>query len=215
MDPFAVTESRTLFFHRVLLEQIERSPALLERARAALPDLAPRAPQAVRDRWQALLSGPVTAMAAAILDEGPDGGMLRAHSPLLAAMSDAERNSLWQRVGMQQIVAYGLAAAADLGLSPEEEAAVLGEAAAQWHQAPPATLTVEAMDPLKQIIAIQRALAVLVPDGHDRQAWLRTPHPAFGARPVEILTNGGAALLQQGLAEMVRPHLDRRDLPAH
>jgi hypothetical protein len=215
MDRFAVTESRTLFFHRILVDQIRHSPGLLERARAALPGLAARPAGDVWDRWAGLLAASFDQLAAAVLEDSPQGGLLRAHSPLMAVLSDDERNSLWQRVGLQQVVAYALAAAADLGLSLAEEAAALGDGTADWHRAPPATLTVEAMEPLKQIIAIQRALTTLLPDGDARRAWLRAPHPDFAARPLDILINGGGALVQHALAEAVRPRLDRGDLPSH
>ncbi|CAA7621379.1 hypothetical protein MTBLM5_40117 [Magnetospirillum sp. LM-5] len=208
MDRFTVSEARLLFFHRVLIEQAIATPGLIERALARLRPAGDEA-------WRDLLDGPFERLAEAVLEASPQGGLLRAQSPLMAALSDQERNALWQRVGLQQVVAYAQAACADLGLSPEEELAVMGEEASRWHQAPPQALTAQQLEPLKQIIAIQRALATLEPDHQRRRDWLRQPHPAFSVAPIDILVNGGGEFLQHGLAEMVRPHLSAGDVPAH
>lgn len=208
MDRFTVSEARLLFFHRVLIDQAKAMPTLMERARSRLgPDSD--------ETWRALLDGPFERLAEAVLEASPQGGLLRAQSPLMAALSDLERNALWQRVGLQQVVAYAQAACADLGLSAAEEQAVMGDDAAKWQQAPPLALTARELEPLKQIIAIQRALAMLEPDLQRRRAWLRQPHPAFSVAPIDILVNGGADVLQHGLAEMVRPQLSAGDVPAH
>jgi hypothetical protein len=208
MDRFAVSEARLLFFHRVLIDQAQTMPTLLDRARERLQPSGDEA-------WRALLDGPFENLTAAVLEDSPQGGLLRARSPLMAALSDLERNALWQRVGLQQVVAYAQAASADLGLSEQEEQAVLGDDATGWHQAPPLALTARQLEPLKQLIAIQRALAMLEPDPQRRREWLRHPHPAFSVAPIDVLVNGGAEFLQHGLAEMVRPQLSAGDVPAH
>lgn len=220
MDPFAVTESRLRYFHRVLLDQARRTPALVQRASRALPGLKQRAPAlaAVWDDWEGLLAAGLDAVEAATAPDTPQAGLLRAHSPLAEILDMDERNALWQRVGLQQIAAYYLEAVEDLRLSLDEEAAITGMAEdelAGWSDTPPMAMTRGALDALKMVIAIQRALLVLHPDVQDRRAWLRAPCDGLAGSPIDVLVAGGGERVQDHLAQWVRPVLGADSLPSH
>lgn len=220
MAHFAVDESRMLYFHRVLLDQARRTPNLVLRAVAALPAMRDRVPglAGMWREWDALLAAGLSAIEAAILADTAQAGLLRANSPLAEILDADERNALWQRVGLQQLVAYYLAAVTDLGLSLDEEAAITGlseDELAGWADAPPPTLSRRTLDALKTIIAVQRALAALHPVPDQRQAWLRQPNDTFPATPLAALTGGDAALVQQMLAAAVQPGLSREAMPSH
>lgn len=220
MDRFAVNESRMHYFHRVLVDQARRTPNLLVRAAEALPEMRRRQPgqQALWDEWQSLLDDGIDAIAEAVLADGAHAGLLRANSPLLEILEAGERNALWQRVGLQQFAAYYLGAVADLDLVPDEESAIVGldpGTLLGWREAPPLTMTQGTLDALKVVIAVQRALAALYPEQALRRQWLRGHVDAFSARPIDLLVNGGGALVQHHLAEIVRPRLDQTDLPSH
>lgn len=220
MDRFAVNESRMHYFHRVLIDQARRTPGLIARALEALPELRRRRPaqEALWAEWTALLEAGMDAVEDAVLAPGAHAGLLRANSPLAEILEAGERNALWQRVGLQQFAAYHLGAVADLDLTPEEESAIVGldEGTLEgWREAPPLTMTAGTLDALKVVIATQRALATLYPDQDVRRQWLRAHVDAFAARPIDLLVNGGGALVQQYLAQAVHAVLEPKDLPSH
>ncbi|CAA7621993.1 hypothetical protein [Magnetospirillum sp. UT-4] len=220
MDRFAVNEARMLYFHRVLVDQARRTPNLVARAVEALPGLRQRSPaqEALWDRWEVLLAAGLDVVAKAVLADSVEAGSLRATSPLAEILEPEERNALWQRVGLQQFAAYYLAAIEDLGLSLEEESAIVGigiEELSGWSDAPPLAMTQGTLDALKMVIAIQRALATILPEPDERRAWLRGHVDAFAASPVAVLTNGGGAIVQAWLTAQVQPLLGAEDRPSH
>ncbi|MGE5504885.1 MAG: hypothetical protein ACM31L_10720 [Actinomycetota bacterium] len=219
MDRFAVNELRMLYYHRVLLDQLGRTPALRERALSTLDHMkAGGDPHGVMAEWAALLAGDPVALAAAVLADTPRGGLLRANSPLAEALSGDERNALWQRVGLQQFAALFLEAADDLGLSSDERAAVLGlpvEEACDWNRAPPLTMTGAVLDGCKQVLAVHRALARLFPDREGRRQWLLSSVDGLPARPVDLLTQGRGEAVQAYLTRAVQPLLGAEDVPSH
>jgi hypothetical protein len=220
MDRFAVNESRMLYFHRVLIDQARRSPGLIARARPALAGMRLRAPALATlwDQWEGLLAAGLDAIEQALLADGAQAGLLRANSPLAEILEAEERNALWQRVGLQQFAAYYLGAVQDLGLSLDEEAAITTLDVTElesWSEAPPLSMTQAALDALKMVIAIQRALTALFPEQDMRQAWLRGHVDSFAARPIDMLVGGGGDLVQSYLAAAVQPNLDRETLPSY
>lgn len=220
VDRFAVNESRMLYFHRVVLDQVRRSPGLLERARTQLARLRSSRPdvQGLWDEWEGLLAGDFAALEAAVLAATPRGGLLRANSPMVEGLAPEERNALWQRVGLQQFVAYFMAAADDLGLDLEEQAAVAGLPAAElaeWRKAPPMEMAQPTLDALKRLVGLRHALEMLHPDRDARRAWLRRPDDSLATRPVDLLTSGGAAALHDALSAHARPLLGPGDLPRY
>lgn len=220
MDRFAVNEGRMLYFHRVALDQARRSPGLLGRARRELERLRSQRPESegVWKEWEGLLDGGLDAMAAAVLADTPQGGLLRANSPLTEGLAPEERNALWQRVGLQQFAAYYLIAVADLALTVDEQAAITGVAAdtlAAWRETPPLTMTQNVLDELKLVVGLQHALEMLYPDTEVRRSWLRSHVDALSARPIDILTNGDGDMLQRTLVAAVQPLLKDNELPSH
>ncbi len=219
MDRFAVNESRMLYFHRLVLDQARRSPGLVERARSRLAQMRAARPDAAAllDEWEQLLAGGVDALAAVLADT-PHGGLLRANSPMVDGLAAEERNALWQRVGLQQFVAYFLAAADDFDLDLDEQAAVAGlpvAAMAEWYRAPPLDLAQSTLDALKRLVGLRHALERLYPDRDARRAWLRRPDDRLAARPLDLLLRGDAALLHDAVAAAARPLLGPGDVPSH
>ncbi|MCP5371429.1 MAG: DUF2384 domain-containing protein [Hyphomicrobiales bacterium] len=218
MDSFLVGEQRTLEFHIVVLDLVLEHPNLIDRARQALARMAPRHPNpdGVIDRWRDLLDGPASALAPALLTDDPAGGLLRANSPFNGLFSTAERNAVWQRVGLRQFARLFLQAGDDLDLSPVELAAIVGVAVdelGRWRRNPPQTMAQSTLERLKQVLSVQRSLAALLPDRPDRHAWLRGENNILGARPVDLLLHGGADQVRDHLAVHAVNQADPRDLP--
>lgn len=220
MDRFAVNESRMLYFHRVLLDQARQSPQLIERAARRLEHMRQTRPdpQGIWAEWAQLLDGCLDALAAAVLADTPRGGLLRANSPLAEALAPEEKNMLWQRIGLHQFTALYLRAARDLALTVDEQAAVLGVAAeqlAEWRDGPPATMAGRLLEPLKQVVAVHRALEKLFPEPDFGRAWLRSHNDLFAATPLELLMNGRGAVVQAHLTAALVPLLQDGDRPSH
>lgn len=214
MDRLAIDEARMLYFHRVLVDEASRSVGLIARAWECLASTH----DSVRDEWAALLDSGIDAIAGAALADTIRGSALRAHSPLAAALSDAERNALWSRVGLHQFTAIYLDAVQDLGLSDDEQAAVLGveeSDLAEWRRAAPLTMAVSVLDGLKLMVAVQRALARLYPDQETRRAWLRAHVDSFAARPIDILAGGHGSVLQSHLTAALMPLINDNERPSN
>lgn len=220
MDRLAVNESRMRYFHRLLVAEARHSPALLDRARA---DLARRRavrpdPHGVSAEWAELLDGPFEALAEAVLADTPRGGLLRANSPLADCLGPEERNALWQRIGLHQFVAMYLQAAADLELTIDEQAAVIGLAAdevAGWRAAAPTMIGAEVLDALKTVVGIHRGLERLFPDADTRRAWLRGQVDLFAGRPIDLLLSGQGGKVQAYLTAALQPLIADGDRPSH
>lgn len=214
MDRLAIDEARMLYFHRVLVDEASRSVGLIARAQALLGGTH----DSVRAEWTALLDGGVEVIAQAALADTIRGGALRAHSPLAAALSDAERNALWARVGLHQFTAIYLDAVQDLGLSDDEQAAVLGIDASEledWRRAAPLTMAASVLDGLKLLIAVQRSLGRLYPDQETRRGWLRAHAESFAARPIDILASGHGTALQHHLTAALMPLINDNERPSN
>ncbi len=169
-------------------------------------------------QWEEILSKPLGDIAAAILGDDTKGGLLRAYSPLGAALNPVERNAIWRRIGLGQFVRYFLDAAADLGLTTAEQAQITGvdeDELVQWEGSGPTTMHAPKLDPLKQLVAIHRSLLRLFPDMEARRDWLRTPHETLEAAPIDLLLQGDMATVQHHVMRAVQPSLGRKDVPSH
>ncbi len=220
MDRFTINESRMLYFHRVVLDEARRTPSLIDRARAILGGMRDRRPDThgVWAEWETLLDGSIDQMAVAVLGSSARAGLLRANSPIIEGLAPEERNALWQRVGLQQFVAYFMAAAEDLALSVEEQATIAMvpvEVVERWREAPPLTITSRSLEALKVIVGLRHSLAMLYPDGDVRRSWLRSHVDSFAGRPIDILLNGDGPTLQAYVLEAVQPHLTSADMPSY
>lgn len=221
MKLFGLSEQRQLDYHRAIVEVAGEHPDIMVRARAALARMREERPNVagIWDQWEDILGHPLDEVSAAVLAGDSRGGLLRAYSPLAAALSSGERNALWQRIGLRQFVRYFLDAAADFGLSIAEQAGITGIDAAllgAWgEETLPSEMTVATLDPLKQVVAIHRSAARLHPSREARRAWLRGHDPFLGASPLETLMSGGLDRIQETLMQAVQPTLTAQDLPSH
>jgi len=86
---------------------------------------------------------------------------------------------------------------------------------AEWHRAPPLEITQPVLAALKRLVGLRHALELLHPDRESRRAWLRRPDQSLGARPVDLITRGDAALLHDALSAHARPLLGPGDVPSH
>ncbi len=219
-NPFMVDEGRQLELHRALVEFVAENPNLAERALQLVPVLRLKHPDLshVFDQWEAILAMEPDAMAEALLADNPDGGLLRANSPLVLALGAAERNVAWQRVGLRQFAAFFQDAADDLGLSAAEAAEAVGRTEADiaaWADQPPKTMTMGELEALKRIVAVQRCLARLHPDQAARRRWLRAESEALGAVPADMLKDERIDDLWDHLTEAAQETLTRSDVPSH
>ncbi len=219
MVDFMFPEARALHFHRVALGQALQTPNLLRRARDILPRLRAARPNLADawDRWAVALDLPPDRMAEDVLADTPTGGLLRAHSPLYECLTETERMALWQRVGLQQFVAYFQVAAEDLAWDDERQAAITGidpKVLAAWRRELPITILASVMAVLKSVVSIHRALVGFTETPEARRAWLAEPNPNLGGRPIDLMGGGRLSEVEAYLVDAARDRLTRGDVPS-
>jgi hypothetical protein len=102
VDAHRLAERRSLAYHQVIAERIERDPALLARARARVSDwLAEgRSPHYAR-AWHEVLSGPADALARLLVADTEHARALRQATPFAGALDPRERWRIWRHVAEQ------------------------------------------------------------------------------------------------------------------
>jgi len=218
MGLFTLSEQKALVFHRAVLGLIGGHPNLIPRALAELGRLRDRKPEqaALWDRWQALLDLAPEKMADPVLADTADGGLLRANSPFTNALTNSERNAVWQRIGLMQFMGYYFEAVADLALEPSEQAAITGldaEELAGWRLAPPQVLGQGVLDRLKQVVALHKVLVGINPDRDARRRWLRHESETLSAAPLSLLMAGQAGRVLEMLTGARQITVSADDLP--
>lgn len=218
MDPFLLSEEKALLFHRAILSVARQHGNLIARARTELESARAKQPDRAElwDRWAAILDMDLDAMSAPVLADTPDGGLLRAHSPLGAALSAEERNAIWQRIGLVQFVGYFMDAAADLDLNIAEQAALTGieeTSLADWAVLAPMELQKGELDKLKQLVSLQSALKGLAPDQDVRRKWLRAASETLGGTPLELMLSGDMERVMEHLTGAVQLTLGADNYP--
>lgn len=219
MDLFLLTEEKALLFHRALLSVAHEHANIVARARAELDRLrADRPAQSVLwDRWAGLLDMSVEAMCPSVLADTPDGGLLRAHSPLGAALSASERNAIWQRIGLVQFIGFFFDAAFDLGLDGAEQAQLTGieEAIlADWASLAPLELAKDDLNKLKQVVSLQSSLKSLAPERDVRRRWLRVTSETLGGTPLALMLAGDMERVMDHLTGAAQLTLGPGDYPS-
>ncbi len=218
MELFTLSEEKALLFHRALVGLIREQPGLLVRARSELESRRERSPgpENIRDRWAALLDKPLAELAPVILADTPDGGLLRAHSPLAAVVSPGERNALWRRIGLIQFFHHYLVAVDDLGLTGPEQAAITGLQEAdlkRWRTTGPEAMPEQTLQRLKQVVALHKSLSGVSDSIDVRRGWLRRVSETLEAVPMDLLVEGEIARVVDSLAGAVRLTLSPAELP--
>ncbi len=218
MADFMLSEQRALDFHHAILETVPDHPNLIDRARKRLAAL--KESQAdlahIWEKWADILDSPIKDMARDVLADTPEGGLLRAHSPLDGMLSPEERNALWQRVGLRQFFRFFMDAASDMALSEDEQATLAGqdtETLAGWRESPPCTMTRETLERLKRVVSVHITLKELLTDMDGRRSWLRQESATLGARPIDLLMGEGVERLRDHLSGAVRLRLKPGDMP--
>jgi hypothetical protein len=100
MDPHALSELRSLAYHRRVAELLREDPSRLAKARA-FHDRWGREPGASLGywlRWKELLDGPLSRLLEALVDESERAVALRACSPFPGYLPPEERLTLWREV---------------------------------------------------------------------------------------------------------------------
>ncbi len=218
MELFSLSEEKALLFHRAIVGLVHEHPNLLVRARAELENQRARTPEQENlwDRWAALLDKPLDDLSAVILADTPDGGLLRAHSPLGAALDTSERNAVWRRIGLIQFFHHYLIAVDDLGVSTPEQAAITGLDAPdldRWRNTGPGQMSKQALQRLKLVVALHKSLGELSDSVDVRRRWLRSTSETLEAAPMDLLMEGEIARVVDSLAGAVRLTLSPADLP--
>jgi hypothetical protein len=104
MNLHHLAEERSLEYHRLVAQRLEREPALLATARQrvaawitdSVSDGAPHPHYA--HAWSALLASPLPIIQARLVDAGPEACALRQVTPFAGAISPRERWKLWRQV---------------------------------------------------------------------------------------------------------------------
>jgi hypothetical protein len=95
----AAAEDVSLELHRAVAERLLEDPTLVERARDRvagwLRDGSVARPYA--EAWQAVLAGPVEAVARFLADRGEKARQMRQASPFAGALDPRTRWSIWRR----------------------------------------------------------------------------------------------------------------------
>jgi len=218
MNVFPLSEQKSLQFHQAVLGLIGAHPNLVTRAVAELAGIRSRKPgqMALWDRWAVVLDLPLREMADTVLADTADGGLLRANSPFAEALSSAERNDIWRRIGLAQFMGHYLDAAADLALDLAEQAAITGielEELTVWQSQAPREIGKDALYLLKQVVALHKTLIGIAPDRNVRRRWLRCESPTLSGTPLSLLMEGKAAYVLDSLAGAAQLTLGPDDLP--
>jgi hypothetical protein len=100
VDLHRLSEERSIAYHRAIAERIQDDPAVLERARARVRTWlaalggAPRYARA----WNEVLSRPLAAIVAFLVDPGENARELRQSTPFAGVLPLRERWRLWREV---------------------------------------------------------------------------------------------------------------------
>jgi hypothetical protein len=104
MNLHHLAEERSLEYHRLVAQQLEQDPALLDAARRRVAawltgSVAAGAPHPhYAQGWSALLASPLPIIQARLVDPGPEGTALRQVTPFAGAISPRVRWKLWREV---------------------------------------------------------------------------------------------------------------------
>jgi hypothetical protein len=101
MDAHALSELRSLAYHRRVAELLREDPSRLAKARAFHERWGREPGRSVGywRRWQKLLDGPLDTLLGTLIDESEDAAALRACSPFPGYLTPPERWQLWREGG--------------------------------------------------------------------------------------------------------------------
>jgi len=99
MDAHRLAEERSLAYHRMVAERIERDPGIVERARERVRSwlLEGRSPYYAR-AWDEVLSGAPDRLRAALVSDTAEARALRQATPFAGVLDPRERWRLWRDV---------------------------------------------------------------------------------------------------------------------
>ena len=99
LDPHHLAEQRSLAYHRVVADRLERDPHILERARARVRGWREEGkPGPYTDEWERILAMPPGAMKEALVADTEAGRARRQATPFAGAIPPRERWKLWREV---------------------------------------------------------------------------------------------------------------------
>jgi hypothetical protein len=96
MNLHRLAEERSLEYHRLVAQELERAPRSSTPRAAGVGAGAPHAHYA--QAWSAILASPLTIIQQRLLDPGPEGRALRQVTPFAGAISPRARWKVWREV---------------------------------------------------------------------------------------------------------------------
>lgn len=98
MDLHRLAEERSIAYHRVIADRLQRRPEILERARRRVEgwmEAGDKAPFYAR-KWSEVLAGDPTSIAAFLVDRSELAIELRQSTPFAGALEPRERWKIWR-----------------------------------------------------------------------------------------------------------------------
>jgi hypothetical protein len=91
-------DERSLALHRLIAKKIEASPALLDKARDNLRrwQEAGVSPSPALAEWEQVIRGPVSQVAALLIERSERATRLRQSSPFCGILTEAERRTIYE-----------------------------------------------------------------------------------------------------------------------
>ena len=101
MNAHALSELRSLAYHRRVAELLRADPARLSQALAYLERWGREPGRSVGywQRWMALLDGPLDMLLAKLVEQSEDATAMRACSPFAGYLTPPQRWQLWRETG--------------------------------------------------------------------------------------------------------------------
>lgn len=98
MDPHRLAEERSVAYHRAIAERLRHQPEVLEKARQRVQTWLTSgagAPFYAR-KWSEILAGPISSIAAFLVERSELADELRQSSPFAGALQPQERWKIWR-----------------------------------------------------------------------------------------------------------------------
>jgi hypothetical protein len=98
MDPHRLTEERSIAYHRVIAERLQRQPEVLASARQRVQTWLASATEApfYARKWSEILAGDPPSITSFLTERSELADELRQSSPFAGALDPRERGKIWR-----------------------------------------------------------------------------------------------------------------------